>query len=178
RNISLSSGSTTFTAAIVFDTQHNLWLTDAGNNRVLRYTAADIARGGFSATISANLEIGQLDFISKQPNLPQTSAGLQTLNQLATPAAIAFDSTGRLYIADSDGGSLINRVLVFEAPFTTGMSARRIMGAQPPPVTGAPPRTDAQIYAIRMNGPSGIFFLPGTQGMAVVDTGYSRILIF
>ncbi|MEO8369819.1 MAG: hypothetical protein ABI806_11505 [Candidatus Solibacter sp.] len=177
KNIALSSGNV-FTAAVTFDAQHNLWLTDSGNNRVLRYAAADIAKGGFSTTISANLEIGQLDFISKQPNLPQTAAGLQTLNQLATPAAIAFDSTGRLYIADSDGGALINRVLVFEAPFTTGMSARRIMGAQPVPVTGAPPRTDAQIFAIRMNGPSGIFFLPGTQGIAVVDTGFSRILVF
>jgi uncharacterized protein (TIGR03437 family) len=175
RNISLSAGST-FSAAITFDAQRNLWLTDAGNNRVLRYASADIAKGGFATT--ANLEIGQLDFISKQPNLPQTQAGLQTLNQLATPAAIAFDATGRLYIADSDAGSVINRVLVFEAPFTTGMSARRIMGAQPVPVTGAPPRTDAQTFAIRMSGPSGIFFLPGSQGIGIVDTGYSRILIF
>src|ERR1035438_5968171 len=29
-----------------------------------------------------------------------------------------------------------------------------------------------------MFNPSAIFFLPGTQGMAVVDSGYSRILIF
>jgi hypothetical protein len=153
KNISLNSSSI-FVAAITFDAQRNLWLTDAGNNRVLRYAAADIARGGF--TLSANLEIGQLDFISKQPGLPQNQAGLQTLNQLATPAAIAFDPSGRLYIADSDTGSVINRVLVFEPPFTTGMSARRIMGAQPVPVTGAPPRTDAQIYAIKLANPSGL----------------------
>src|ERR1035438_2343372 len=29
-----------------------------------------------------------------------------------------------------------------------------------------------------MFNPSAIFFLPGTQGMGVVDSGYSRILIF
>ena len=174
KGIALNTG-TIFVGAIAFDTQHNLWLADAGNNRVLRYAASDVAKGGFATTISATLEIGQLDFISRQPNLPAT--GVQTLNQLATPAAIAFDTAGRLYIADSDSGP-INRVLVFLPPFTTGMSATRVMGAQPPTVTGAPPRTDPQVYAIKMLSPTAIFFLPGTQGMAVMDSGYSRILIF
>ena len=71
KGIALNTG-TVFTGAITFDTQHNLWLTDAGNNRVLRYAASDVAKGGFATTISANLEIGQLDFISRQPNLPAT----------------------------------------------------------------------------------------------------------
>ena len=158
KGIALNTG-TILVGAIAFDTQHNLWLTDAGNNRVLRYAAGDVAKGGFATTLSATLEIGQLDFISRQPNLPAT--GVQTLNQLATPAGIAFDTAGRLYIADSDSGP-INRVLVFEPPFTTGMSAKRVMGAQPPTVTGAPPRTDPQVYAIKMSTPTAIFFLLGT----------------
>jgi uncharacterized protein (TIGR03437 family) len=180
KGIALNSGTGgVFIAAITFDTQHNLWLTDAGNNRVLRYAAADVAKGGFATTISANLEIGQLDFISRQPNLPSTAAGVQTVNQLTTPAAIAFDNAvpPRLYIADSDGGVIQDRVLVFLPPFTTGMSATRVMGAQPATVTGVP-RTDPQIFSIAMFSPSAIFFLPGTQGMGVVDSGYSRILIF
>jgi hypothetical protein len=90
--IALNNGSV-FTAAIAFDTQHNLWFTDAGNNRVLRYKAADVAKGGFAATISADLEIGQLDFVSRQLNLPNTPTGVQTKNQLTIPAAIAFDTT-------------------------------------------------------------------------------------
>ena len=175
--IMLNNG-TVFIGAIAFDAQHNLWLADAGNNRVLRYDHNDVAKGGFATTISANLEIGQLDFISRQPNLPDTQAGVLTLNQLAVPAAIGFDATGRLYIADSDGTNTINRVLVFLPPFSTGMSATRVMGAQPPTVTGAPARTDPQVYSIAMFSPSAIFFLPGTQGMGVVDSGYSRILIF
>src|SRR5260370_10261709 len=52
------------------------------------------------------------------------------------------------------------------------------MGTQPQTVTGAPTRTDPQIYSSAMFSPSAIFFLPGTQGMGVVDSGYSRILIF
>jgi len=176
--IALNTGNGYFIGAITFDTQHNLWFADAGNNRVLRYKAADVAKGGFATSISADLEIGQLDFVSKQASLPDTAAGVQTLNQLTTPAAIAFDATGRLYIADSDGSAILDRVLVFLPPFTTGMSAARVMGAQPAAVAGAPARTDPQIYAIAMWNPSAIFFLPGTQGMGVVDSNYSRILIF
>jgi uncharacterized protein (TIGR03437 family) len=169
-----NGGGNAFTGAMAFDGQRNLWFSDAGNNRVLRYAASDVAKsGGFA--LAANLEIGQLDFISKQPNLPAT--GVQILNQLTTPAAVAFDTAGRLYIADSDAGPL-NRVLVFLPPFTNGMSATRVMGAQPLPVTGAPARSDPQIYSIQMAGPSAIFFLPGTQGIGVVDSGFSRILIF
>jgi uncharacterized protein (TIGR03437 family) len=176
--ISLNTGSGVFIGAIALDAQHNLWLADAGNNRVLRYKAADVAAGGFATKISADLEIGQLDFVSRQPNLPDTAAGVQTLNQLTTPAAIAFDAKGRLYVADSDGSFIQDRVLVFLPPFTTGMSAARVMGAQPTLAAGAPPPTDPQIYAIAMWSPSAIFFLPGTQGMGVVDSNYSRILIF
>src|ERR1022692_4615372 len=58
------------------------------------------------------------------------------------------------------------------------MFATRVMGAQTATITGAPPRTDPQIFSIAMYSPSAIFFLPGTQGMGVVDSGYSRILIF
>ncbi|MCX6631587.1 MAG: hypothetical protein NTW28_28580, partial [Candidatus Solibacter sp.] len=180
KGIALNTGSGAFVAAITFDAQHNLWLADAGNNRVLRFAAADVAKAdvtkGTGFGLTANLEIGQLDFISRQPNLPSTAAGVQTLNQLATPAAIAFDTVGRLYIADSDGNT-INRVLVFLPPFTTGMSATRVMGAQPATVAGVP-RPDPQFYSIAMLNPSAIFFLPGTQGMGVLDSGYSRILIF
>ena len=40
KRASRSTRGSVFIAAIAFDTQHNLWLTDAGNNRVLRYAAA------------------------------------------------------------------------------------------------------------------------------------------
>ena len=176
--IALNTGSV-FTAAITFDSKHNLWLTDSGNNRVLEFAAADISPNNKFAP-TATLEIGQLDFSSKQPPLPLTIAGFNTLNQLATPAAIAFDSAGRLYIADADQSapSQLSRVMVYTPPFNSGMNASRVMGIPPVQVTGAPPPTASQVYSVRMNSPSGIFFLPGTQGMGVVDTGYHRILLF
>jgi uncharacterized protein (TIGR03437 family) len=179
KGIALNNGNTAFTVAITFDTAGNLWLTDSANNRVLRYAAKDISPNNVFAP-TANLEIGQLDFFSKQPNLPTNGVGRLTLNQLATPAAIAFDTLGRLYIADADTGTpaALSRVLVFAPPFTTGMSASRIMGIPPTQTAGGPVLTDAQIFSVAMNGPSAIFFLPGTQGIGVVDSGYHRVLIF
>ena len=163
-----------------FDKSNNLWVADAGNNRVLRYDAADISKATTPFGLVAKLEIGQLDFISKQPALPNSDAGRQTFNQLASPTAINLDSAGRLYIADFDPnlGSAMSRVLVFLPPFTNGMSATRIMGVFPTLPAGSTPPSDPQLYSIVMNAPADIFFLPGTQGMGVVDSGFSRILIF
>ena len=178
KGIALNNTNAVFTAAIAFDAQGNLWLTDAGNNRVLRYAASDISKGGFAPT--PDREIGQLDFFSKQPALPLTPVGARTVNQLATPAAIAFDAQGRLYIADADNSNpdLLSRVLVFTPPFTTGMSASRIMGIVPQPTQGAPTPPDSQTFAVEMRLPAAIFFLPGNQGMGVLDSGFHRILIF
>jgi uncharacterized protein (TIGR03437 family) len=176
--LALNNGSV-FTAAITFDSKHNLWLTDSGNNRVLEYVVGDISKNNVFAP-NATTEIGQLDFSSKQPNLTLNQAGFTTINQLATPAGIAFDSAGRLYISDADQSqpSQLSRVMVFAPPFTSGMNASRIMGVPPVQVTGAPAPTASQVYSIRMNGPSSIFFLPGTQGLGVVDGGFHRILLF
>src|SRR5207244_3072661 len=133
------------TAAIAFDRENNLWLTDSGNNRVLRYDAADVAKSN-SFGPAARVELGQLDFFTRQPALPLTNQGLNTLNQFAIPAGLAFDSAGRLYVADASGDAAasISRVLVFAPPFTSGQSAVRIMGVPTPPPTGAPPLTDSQ----------------------------------
>jgi uncharacterized protein (TIGR03437 family) len=167
-------------SAITFDKSGNLWVADSGNNRVLQFAAADVARSN-AFNLTAKLEIGQLDFTSVQPALPNTDAGRKTRNQLATPTAISFDSVGRMYIADTDPslGPNMSRVLVFLPQFTNGMSATRIMGIAPTPPAGTTtPLPDPQVYSVAMFAPSDVFFFPGTQGMGVVDAGWSRILLF
>ena len=182
KGIFLASNNSLYQASIVFDKQANLWLTDAGNRRVLMYQASDVAKSnnfGFAATIV----IGQTDFLSAA--VLDTNSISRT-NQLAIPAGMAFDTSGRLYVSDSDGSNnssdLLDRVLVFTPPFSSGQSASRIMGLLTPlpaGVTPPDPRTQLiQQLQIRMNGPNSIFFLPGNQGMGVVDTNWSRILIF
>jgi uncharacterized protein (TIGR03437 family) len=172
--IALVSGNQLFQANIAFDKTGNLWLTDSGNRRVLMYAAADVAKSN-TFGLTAQIELGQLDFgATPQPNLDGNNA--QKANQFAVPAGLAFDDAGRLYVTDAEGS--INRVLVFTPPFSIDQTAARIMGLLTPPPQGAPALTLTQRLQIQMSSPSAVFFLPGNQGMGVVDTGLNRILLF
>ena len=179
QGICLASGSTLLQSNIAIDGSGNLWMTDAGNRRVLEFAAADLAKGGGGLT--AILEIGQADFTTLMTNLAPGATGANTTaNQFAVPSAIAFgpgqgSCPGCLFVSDADPNSpaQLSRVLVFTPPFTNAMAASRIMGV--PPLTGIP--TQLQTYSIVMNSPEGIFFLPSGQ-IGVVDAGYNRILIF
>ncbi|HSX58189.1 MAG TPA: Ig-like domain-containing protein [Candidatus Saccharimonadales bacterium] len=94
------------------DSSGNLWVTDNGNNRVLRFPKIDSA-GNFSKT--ADLWLGQ-----QSKTVGPFSNGT-ALNQMTNPNSLAFASNGSLYVSDTGN----NRLLVFNAPFTSGMSATR-----------------------------------------------------
>ena len=180
QGIYTASSSQVFAANIAFDSAGNLWMTDPGNRRVLRFPAAAIATGGGGLT--ADIEIGQVDFVSAQKTLDPTNVNSQLVtNQFAVPDGIAFDAAGNLFVSDSDlsvsNTTIPGRVLVFTAPFSSGMGAARIMGVLQQPASGAT-ITQAQIDHTRMFDPQGIFALPNNQGIGVVDTGSSRILLF
>lgn len=99
---------------IAFDAAGNLWATDIGHNRVLRFSPP------FTNGMNASLVLGQSDFVSE-------SSGTAA-NKFFQPGdrgtPITFDSAGRLWIADTEN----NRVLRFSPPFTTGMSADLVLG--------------------------------------------------
>ena len=180
QGIFTAGNSQVFVAGIAFDSTGNLWMTDPGNRRVLRFPAAAVTKGGGGLT--ADIEIGQVDFVSTQKNLDPTNANSPThVDQFAVPAGIAFDAAGNLYVSDADLSvsttTITGRVLVFTPPFlpTSSMYAARIMGVFPPSAT-APPQS--QVDHTLMINPQGIFMLPGNQGIGVVDTGSNRILIF
>lgn len=98
-------------AGVTLDAQGNLWVADGGNNRVLRFPAG---------SKTADLVLGQPDFTH---GTGETDRG-NGLNQMSSPTGIAFDANGRLYVADSAQFGIGNcRVLVFDPPFTSGMSA-------------------------------------------------------
>ena len=159
---------------MAFDGTGNLWLTDVANSRVLEFKASDLANGG--GPLTAVLEIGQLDFVSNTRLANSSATSAITRNQLAVPLAVAFDSTGSLYISDFDNsGSLtgINRVLVFKPPFSSGQSASGILGVFAP---GATPNLTQRAQS-QFIEPSGVFILPGNT-VGVVDSFLNRILIF
>jgi uncharacterized protein (TIGR03437 family) len=166
-----------FQSYLAFDSSSNLWVSDAANNRVLRFPAAT-----FSCSSCGG---GAADTVIGQPNL--TSANTTPLNtstsssgvignQFDVPAALAFDAAGRLYVSDGGVSGYPGRVLVYSPPFQPGgMNASGIMGVFAPTVATAP--TQAQIDSTVMASPSGIFFFQD-QSVGVIDSGFNRIMIF
>ena len=94
---------------VALDAGGNLWVVDSGNQRVVRFPK------GISGDISKTA-----DLVLGQPNLTTGCNDCHGtgLNQLFYPNAITFDATGKLYVADR----MNNRVMVFNPPFTSGMS--------------------------------------------------------
>ena len=132
----LANSSGLFATAAVFDSAGNLWLTDPGNNRVLRYSASSLSKT--TQGPAADLVIGQADFASATNVEPSNSVLVRLRkNSIYQPGGIAFDGDGNLYVSDSatpsgHGG----RVLFYQAPVSTnGQNATRILGVQSPTKT-------------------------------------------
>jgi sugar lactone lactonase YvrE len=154
-----SSGSATTStgltapSAVAFDPSGNLWVADWGNNRILEFKAP------FTTGEAASLVIGQTDFTR--------SGGRTTSAGLAYPSAVAFDSSGNLWVADSGN----NRILEFEAPFTAGEAASLLMG-QPDLTSNASATTSTGL-----NNPTGLAF-DSSGNLWVADSGNNRMLEF
>ena len=164
-----SNNSSPFRSGLAFDSKGNLWASDPGNNRVLRYPAASLKAGNFEP--DADLVLGQLDFGSRA--LPANAA--QTgKNFLSNPSGIAFDPKDRLFVVDN-----ANRVVVFAPPSVSGQSAIRLVGVIVP--TAAQPTVpliSENTLGNRTQGapPEGVFFVGANP--LVVDRGNARILKF
>ena len=172
RGLFLSGNNQAFRASLAFDAAGNLYVTDTGNRRVLQYLASDLANGG--SALQAKLELGQLDFTSVANPLPLQAQSQQNRTQFASPVGVAFDPDGNLFVADRD----LSRVLVFQPPFFNGMAAGRIMGVVLPVQQGQPPVVQSTADRITFIAPLGVVALPGTSGVAVLDSGSHRLLIF
>ncbi|HTL16535.1 MAG TPA: hypothetical protein VL793_04820 [Patescibacteria group bacterium] len=162
-----------FSSNIIFDAQGNLWFTDSGNNRVLRYAAADIGPTASNAP-AASLVLGQLAFDTN--TLPTGITNEQVINSktiLYQPTGLVFDPAGRLYVSDST-----DRVLVFQPnlspqTFDNGRAALRIVGLAP---ISRPGQLIPKPNQYQFSSPSGVFMV-GTS-LGVVDTGNNRLMLF
>ena len=177
KTLALIAGGVALRAGIALDTQGNLWVADAANNRVLRFPASQLSAG--TVEPAADLVLGQPDFVSNS-SPACGSACLQTNTTfLLQPQSLAFDSNGALYVADSYA-----RVLYYPTP-NSGGTATRVLGVAPTPAAGQQPKPypndytlgqDATIPAgsFRTNAPLGVF----TNGSAVfvADSAAHRVV--
>ena len=166
--LALTNGRTPLQAFLAFDTSGNLWVSDAGNNRVLRFNA-NVLGSPASPGPAADLVLGQTDFETGTYSTPDANA-LTSLNTFTTPSGIAFDTAGRLFVAESIS-TRRGRILMWNPPFYPGQPASRLLAVdtndpQPPPIN------EFQLNV----SPGGLF--PIGNAIGAVDTVNNRVLIF
>ncbi len=139
-------------SGLTTDSSGNIWVTDTSNNRVLEYSFP------FPDGEAATAVIGQGSFTSS--DLPASQGGLNF------PAAVTFDSSGDLWVVDSDN----NRVLEFVPPFIGS-------GMQPSLVIGQPnlSSTTNSTAANGLNFPTSARF-DSSGNLWVADGENNRIL--
>ncbi len=147
------SNSVRIPAYDAFDGSGMLWVTDQQNNRILEY------KPPFTIGMSPSLAIGQPDLV--------TYFAKTTQDGLSLPAGLGFDSSGNLWVADSNN----HRVLQFVAPFSTGMNASIVIG-QTSFIANLHGTTQGNLYFPNnvVVGPSG--------NLWVTDQGNSRLVEF
>jgi len=163
---------------MAFDSSGNLWVTDFGNNRVLRYPVSNLSSN--NSLPAANLVLGQFDFVSNAP--PSGAANQVQTNKLNTvgPLDLTFDQNGDLYVADS-----YSRVLFFMPPFSNGISALRVLGVAPTPGQGQPANTYPNQFSLgvfnasgqQVGGPPQCVVTIGNN-LFVCDSGANRIVYY
>lgn len=149
--------------AVVFDAAGNLWVSDAGNHRVLRYPRAVFE----TEARLPDVVVGQRNFISGAPNAGAGATALSGLG-LNTPWGLAFDQQGNLFVADYNNA----RVLKFAPPFPAEAAAAVNVLGQPDFTVRV-----AGEGATAMNGPTGLSF--GEGGLLYVAVpAENRVMVF
>ena len=148
-------------------TNHLFYIADKNNNRVLAYS---LNTNNTFPDYLADFVVGQADFQSVSTN---RGSGSPANNSLSGPRAVAIDSAGKLYIADSNN----NRVMIFDKVVASDPTALNVIGAANFTSTNSA-RT---VSNKRMITPSGIAFT-GTVGsnltIYIADIDANRVLIY
>lgn len=93
-----------FPTAVAVDSNNNVFVMDAGNNRILEYFAGDLA---------ADRVFGQTNFNSNLQNQGAIATGATLSTSGSSQVGLAVDGHGNLYAADSNN----NRVVEYNGPF-------------------------------------------------------------
>ena len=140
-----------------------LWVTDPGNNRVLRFPVSQLAPN--TNQPAADLVLGQTSL--NVGTLASPPAGVQAFlvkTLLNQPTSLAFDASDNLYVSDGYG-----RILYFPTGFSTGISASRILGLL---VQQSPPLPNVNQY--QLGAPGGM--AASGNNLYVSDVANNRVV--
>jgi uncharacterized protein (TIGR03437 family) len=147
---------------IVVDQASNLYVADAGANRVLIFSNTQNAS---PSGMAANFVIGQVSF------------GVSSGGSLKSPVGVGIDSSGQIYVADNGN----NRVLVYQSLVflpVAGATATGVVGQQS--VSGTNPNWDSPDGLATAEGlysPVGVY-LDRQDTLYVGDAGNNRVVQF
>ncbi|MCX6595645.1 MAG: hypothetical protein NTV70_04690 [Acidobacteria bacterium] len=151
-------------AGVAVDSDGNLWVTDTGNGRVLRFAKPFDNLPAANAAYRANLVLGQQNF-----GIKITDASSRNMS---APFGLAFTGDGSLLVSDASH----NRVLLFRKPagadFVNGQAAAIVFG-QPDFIT----TTSAVDNNSRFISPRGLA-VDSDDRLYVADAGKGRIVVF
>jgi uncharacterized protein (TIGR03437 family) len=142
---------------VAVDQDGNVWVADSNNGRVLRFPRPDFDNP--TSLPNADVVLGQSSFTSRILT--------PTPNTMASPYGIAISIIGSVVVSDPS----LNRVLVFQAPFSNGMSASKVIGQS------NFLNTETGTGGDRFNSPRGIASDLANR-LYVADFGNDRVQIF
>ncbi|MFA6316755.1 MAG: FlgD immunoglobulin-like domain containing protein [Elusimicrobiota bacterium] len=146
-------------AALAVDAATNVWVADAGNNRVVRFYSP------MTSGVNADMVLGQADYVSGASNRGAAVAA----NSLNGPLGLALDGTA-LWVADSRN----NRALKFANPLSVGQNANLVLG-QSVFTSSAPNRGVASAAANSLAQPAAVA-PDGLGDVWVADASNNRLL--
>jgi uncharacterized protein (TIGR03437 family) len=161
-----TASSLSLPTSLVIDSAGNLYVTDTGNSRVLRFPAPYAS--AMTSLEPADLVLGQTSFTSFI-----TDATAATLN---SPVGVALTADA-VNAAKPNSGWLIvtdylqNRVLFFQKPFVSGMNATLVLGQKNFTASAA------SALAAGLSSPRGVT-VDQQDRVIVTDTVNSRVQIF
>lgn len=161
-----TASSLNLPTALTVDSAGNLFVTDTGNSRILRFPAPFAS--GQTAGESADLVLGQTGFTSYITDPTNVTLNSPVSLALTVDGADATKTnSGFLAVADASQ----NRVLLFPKPWSNGMAATIVLG-QSNFNAGTASSANG-----RFNSPRGVATDPQDH-LIVADTSNARVQLF
>jgi hypothetical protein len=148
---------------LLFDSSHNLWVTDVGNYRILEFTCT--ATSSCTNDNNAALELGQPNFTTGTPQ----SIGPNTFRTLDT---MLFDSSKNLWVADVSNYRILEFTCTATSSCTNDNKAALVLG-QPNFTAGTGPSLTRSGLA-----KNAVFNFDSSHNLWVDDRFNNRFLEF